>query len=285
LRHGALVGSHVVEFFGRDQVLAKMPPDRSHAYAIRRPEGGVATDRVGHQHDSAASGRVQSRAPAPPYTGKSRRPPSSPRASSRPSRARTRTFLIQRGDCEPLNSSNLHPPYARSCHPMLEFVGFNAGNYRPLLTQMSEFVTQACGKLSSRRPLRSHWAGGTEPPHRPRAPPRWVPRALGGHLATSPSPTSAQERRSVLRTPPIRSRRLTDGWRLAKHRVPLHICVHSLPIGQPPAHRHAPHAGPPFTLTANSKSPRCVKSVARVSVTRSAAMSKWLATQVKAEQG
>ena len=40
---------------------------------------------------------------------------------------------------------------------MLEFVGFHAGNCRPLLTQMSEFVTQACGKLSSRRPLRSQW--------------------------------------------------------------------------------------------------------------------------------
>jgi hypothetical protein len=40
---------------------------------------------------------------------------------------------------------------------MLEFGGSHAGLCRTLLAQMSEFVIQACGKLSSRRPLSSQW--------------------------------------------------------------------------------------------------------------------------------
>ena len=40
----------------------------------------------------------------------------------------------------PLNSSNLQPFYAGSCHPMLEFDAINGGLCRTSLTQMSEFA-------------------------------------------------------------------------------------------------------------------------------------------------
>ena len=47
----------------------------------------------------------------------------------------TRTLLIQRGRCKHQTFSKLATVHASSCHPLLEFIGFDAGLCRALLAQ------------------------------------------------------------------------------------------------------------------------------------------------------
>jgi hypothetical protein len=41
LRHVGLVGTYLAKFFGRDQAVSGLTPDRIHEYVIWRREGGV----------------------------------------------------------------------------------------------------------------------------------------------------------------------------------------------------------------------------------------------------
>jgi integrase len=47
LRHVALTGSYLARYFGREQVVSDLTPDRIHEYVIWRREGGVAGTPVG----------------------------------------------------------------------------------------------------------------------------------------------------------------------------------------------------------------------------------------------
>lgn len=47
LRHVGLVGTYFAKFFGRDQVVSALTPDRIHEYVIWRREGGVSGTTVG----------------------------------------------------------------------------------------------------------------------------------------------------------------------------------------------------------------------------------------------
>lgn len=60
LEHARQSGRYLAQFFGRDQAVSELTPDRVHDYVVWQRNGGCLRPTRRSQHDSARPGDVQS---------------------------------------------------------------------------------------------------------------------------------------------------------------------------------------------------------------------------------